>query len=79
MREFTLQDSSGRYVSCKAFGRHAGNTVIANNKQIIMYFVTAKAGYTNQTGSLWLFDDAHVVELRAWCHVPPARQLIELR
>ena len=78
-REFTLQDSSGKYVCCKAFGRHAGNTVIANNKQIIMYFVTAKVGLSNQTGSLWLFDEAHVVELRAWCHVPPARQLIELR
>ena len=79
MRDFRLQDNTGRYVMCKAFGRHTDNSLITNGKQIILYFATARVGLSNQPGSLWLYDEAHVVELRGWCHVPPARHLMDLR
>ena len=79
MQEFRLLDNSGRYVLCKAFGRHAGNTLIANGAQVILYFAMAKIGLSNQPGSLWLFDEAHAVELAHGRSIPVAKHQMELR
>ena len=79
MKEFRLQDQSGRYVNCKAYGRHAVNSIIEDSTEVVLYFALARSGLNNQTGSLWLFDDAHVLELSKSRSVPPCRQLVELR
>ena len=65
MRWFTLHDATGRYVTCTAFGRHAGNTAIEDGNDIIVYFASGVAGRTNKPGALWLYDEAHVVALKA--------------
>ena len=79
MQEFRLLDCSGKYVSCRAFGRHAGNALIANGSQIILYFALAKIGLSNQPGSLWLYDEAHVVEIASGRSMPVAKYQMELR
>ena len=65
MRWFALHDATGRYVTCTAFGRHAGNTAIEDGNDIIVYFASGVAGRTNKPGALWLYDEAHVVALKA--------------
>ena len=79
MQEFRLHDRQGRYVMCRAFGRHAGSSLIVDGADIIMYFAIARPGLSNQSGSLWLFDDSHVLALGMDCEIPTARQFIELR
>ena len=79
MQDFRLVDSSGRYVMCKAFGRHAGNALIASGNQIILYFANARVGLSNQPGSLWLYDEAHIVVIAHAQTVPASKHLCELR
>jgi len=79
MQEFRFHDRQGRYVMCRAFGRHAGSTLIVSGAEIIVYFASAKVGLSNQPGSLWLYDEAHVVALGQGFDIPTSRQLMELR
>ena len=79
MQEFRLVDSSGRYVMCKSFGRHAGSASVADGNEIILYFANAKVGLSNQPGSLWLFDDSHIAVVAHARTVPASRHLVELR
>jgi len=79
MLMFRLTDSGGRYVQCRAFGRHVANEHIDNGTEVVLYFVTAQRGLNNQPGQLWIYDEAHIVSLQTGCAIPDPRQLIELR
>ena len=79
MQEFRLHDRQGRYVMCRAFGRHAGSALIVGGAEIIIYFASARVGLSNQPGSLWLYDEAHVTALGQGFEIPTERQLMELR
>ena len=79
MKTFRLQDAGGRYVNCRAFGRHSANLHIANGTDVILYFAQAQAGLNNQPGQLWIYDESHIVALQTECGTPVPRQLIELR
>ena len=79
MRWFALHDATGRYVTCTAFGRPAGNTAIEDGNDIIVYFASGVAGRANKPGALWLYDEAHVVALKAQRIHPRTRVHMELR
>ena len=79
MQQFKLHDTTGRYVTCMAFGRHAGSECIADGNEVILYFSTATAGLANKPGALWLYDEAHVVLLRQNCTPPPAKTFVDLQ
>ena len=79
MRRFRLVDLCGKYVDCVAFGRQAENTLIAEGNDIIIYFASALEGLRMSTGSLWLYDECHVVLQRGGCVPPQLRQHMELR
>ena len=79
MKDFRLQDNTGRYVNCKAYGRHASDIFIADSTEVVLYFAMARAGLNNLRGCLWLYDEAHIMELAKSCNVPVGRQLMELR
>ena len=79
MKAFKLQDNTGKYVQCVAFGRHVDNPIISENTEVVLYFAQALAGRGNYTGQLWLYDESHVSMLRSECAAPSARQHIELR
>ena len=79
MQSFKFHDCTGRHLSCMAFGRHAGTPAIAEGNEIIIYFASGLAGLQGKPGSLWLYDEAHVVCLRKNCKPPVARHFIDLR
>ena len=79
MRWFALHDATGRYVTCTAFGRHAGNTAIEDGNDIIVYFASGVAGRANKPGALWLYDEAHVVALKAQRIQPRTTVHMELK
>lgn len=79
MKGFRLQDNTGKYVQCVAFGRHVDNPFISDKKEVVLYFVTALAGRGHFPGQLWVYDESHVSMLRSECEAPNARQHIELR
>jgi hypothetical protein len=79
MRVFRLNDSTGRWVLCTAFGRHVDNPVLVEGHEIVIYFGTAQQGLNNTPGQIWLYDEAHVVMLRSGCRTPPARTQMQLR
>ena len=72
-KSFRLQDTSGKYVACRAYGRHASNECIENGKMVILYFAQAQDGLRNQPGMLWLYNESHIVELRSDSSIPVAR------
>ena len=79
MQTFRLQDNTGRFAQCRAFGRHAGSANIRDGMEVIIYFGQAQRGWNQQPGQIWVYDEAHVVVLRHDVKIPPARHLIELR
>ena len=76
-RNFTLVDKSGKYIYCVAKGRHAENEFLANNNEIAIYFAKAQEGRGNNPNSLWLYDECHIVLLRASRETPQKKEKIE--
>ena len=64
MREFELIGRGALFVKCLAFGAHAMAGEIVEKSEVAMYFVQASAGLKGESGRLWLYDDAQVVQLR---------------
>ena len=79
MKAFTLSDQRGRQLACLAFGRHSDNPQLVNGHEVAIFFGTAQADRNGGRGTLWLFDDSHIVVLRVACKVPQLTALIELR
>ena len=79
MRNFQLQDQTGRYVLCTAFGRHVDNTLLVELNEVVLFFAKAMGGLNQSSGSLWMYDDSHVVFLSSRVSAPPARKIVELR
>ena len=80
MQSFTLQDNSGLYVSCIAYGRHVGNPLLACKNEVILFFARGVPGLGgNSPGQLWMYDDSHIVLLRNHFSLPAARTQIEMR
>jgi hypothetical protein len=79
MRSFQLQDQTGRYVLCTAFGRHVDNRLLVELNEVVLFFAKAIVGLNQASGSLWMYDDSHIVFLASRVSVPPARKLVELR
>ena len=77
IRKYTLVDRSGKYISCVALGRHAENEILQDNNEIAIYFGRAQEGRGNNPGSLWLYDECHVVLLRANRESPQKKEKIE--
>ena len=63
-REFKLQGSGGKYISCIAFGRHADSELLAPHNEVILYFASGKSDLRQRVGVLWLYDESHVMLLR---------------
>ena len=71
IQSFTLHDCLGKYVSVAILGRHAGSPMLVEGNEIILYFLQAKEGLpAYPSGSLWGFDESHIVFLRSNCKVP---------
>lgn len=80
MRKFLLHGTSGKYVECLALGRHTFNRCIADGNEIVIYFAQGKTSSSaNQNGSLWIFDDGHMVTLRNGVKIPNSRTALEFR
>ena len=78
MQSFRLQDSSGKYVSCCAHGRHCESEAIEDRALVVIFFACGAAGLGNAPGMLWLYDDCHVVLQRRQCIMPPAVKAITI-
>ena len=74
-----MHDKRGQYLHCIAYGRHVENELVAVGNDIGMFFGTAQSGLNNNAGSVWLYDDAHVVLFEAGCTVMKEAVTIELR
>ena len=77
LRKYTLVDRSGKYIFCAAFGRHAQNEILANNNEIVIYFAKAQEGRGNTPSTLWLYDESHIILLRAGRETPQKKEKIE--
>ena len=77
-KEFKLQDTTGQYVECSAFGRHADNNYLVEGDEVIIYFLTAQAGLRGRPGLLWLYEDSHVAMVRRHIVTVPLRQVCSL-
>ena len=77
IRKYTLVDRSGKYISCVALGRHAENEILEDNNEIVIYFGRAQEGRGNTQGSLWLYDECHIVLLRAGRETPQKKEKID--
>ena len=76
---FRLHDKIGNYVMCCALGRHAESDLLQESNELVLYFTNAQPGINNSPGSLWIYDDSHIIKLRSNCTVPLARNHIQLR
>lgn len=79
MRAFKLQDQSGRYVKCVACGRHVDNELLQMQDEVAIFFGKVLQGLRNDVGSVWLYDNAHVVLWQKSCVTPSPRICMELR
>ena len=79
MQAFQLVDGTGKYVSCLCFARHADQENIQDGNEIILYFAAAQVGLSGNPGSLWLYNEAHVVYLRKSTFCPQPRPHMEPR
>jgi hypothetical protein len=79
MKAFKLCDQRGRQLSCLTFGRQTDNPQLVIGHQIAIFFGTAQADRNGGRGTLWLYDDSHIVVLRVACPVPRLTTTIELR
>ena len=67
--EFKLRSPRGKYVGVIAMGRHANNDVIVAENEIAIYFATGKQDFQHKFGTLWIFDESHII-LLSRCSVP---------
>ena len=79
MKNFQLIDQGGRYILCRAFGRHVDNHLLVEGNTVAIFFTSALAGLSNTPGQLWIYDEAHVVSFGQVAACPPARTLMELQ
>ena len=77
MLDFRFIDTSGNYVDCRAFGRHARNQLIADKNELVIYGASVPSSQNSQSEFLWLHNDCHIVLLKRKCTVPKAVCLIE--
>ena len=73
MRAFMLQDASGKSLRCVALARHVDNQALVIGNEVVLFFSTALAGLGGNAGQMWVYDDCHIVHMRAGCFVPPSR------
>ena len=64
MRQFELIGRGALCVKCMAYGAHAVSESLVDKSEVAVYFVQASAGLKGESGRLWLYADAHVVQLR---------------
>lgn len=79
MKHFRLQDNTGRFVNCVAFGRHVDNAFIEDNEEVVLYFAKGMEGLNQGPGQMWMYDDSHIASLGARRGVPPATTCVTLR
>ena len=79
MQAVQLVDATGNYVACLGHARHADSENIEDGNDVIVYFASAQPGLSNNPGSLWIDNDAHVVFLRKNTFTPQPRFHMELR
>ena len=79
MMAFRLQDQSGRYVMCTACGRHVDNVLLEEGNKVTLFFAKALSGLGGENGSLWMFDNSHIVLWRKDCMIPTGNTQVELR
>jgi len=79
MQEFKLVDAAGRWVQCITFGRHSGTNLLEEGNDVCLFFASAQSGLKGRPGSLWLYDESHIVKFRATENTPAIRLQMELK
>ena len=54
-------DRRGAYIKCNAVDRHANNSLLQNNTEVIVYFATGRPGIGSVPSFLYLYNDAVIV------------------
>lgn len=73
IRNFRLIDRYGSYIECRALGRHAGNPLLVDGNEVVVYGASVPMSrHQSILGFLWLLNDAHVILLKRQCRVPEA-------
>ena len=79
MKKIRLQDSSNKAVNCVAFDRHSVNPALQEGNLVVLYFAAASSGLRNSPGALWMYNESHIVLVRAGCRVLPSAGLVSLQ
>ena len=62
LRQFSLMDRKGAYISCIAFDRHVNDETLSNNTEVVAYFGSGRAEIGNISQAMYLYNDAVVVK-----------------
>ena len=62
LRNFSLMDRQGAYISCFAFDRHFDDDTLVNKTEVVVYFGTGRASIGNSPSAMYLYNDAVVVK-----------------
>jgi len=80
MRNFRLQDSSNKAVHCVAFDRHSVNPALKEGNLVVLYFASAMSNLRSSLpGALWMYNESHIVLVRAGCRVLPSAGTVNLQ
>ena len=78
LQKIRVQDGHGKAIHILAFDRQVRHPCFQVGNRLYLYFLTASAGTNGRSGSLWLFNESHVVCAHTNCHVEAVQQEISL-
>ena len=78
LQKIRVQDGHGKAIHILAFDRQVRHPCFQVGNRLYLYFLTASPGTNGRSGSLWLFNESHVVCAHTNCHVEAVQQEISL-
>jgi hypothetical protein len=78
LQKIRLQDGSGKAVTVMAFDRQVEHDAVIVGNRIMLYFLSATPGLNGRAGTLWAFNESHIVLVRRDCVVEIVREDIEI-
>ena len=78
LQKIRLQDGSGKAVIVMAFDRQVEHDAVIVGNRIMLYFLSATPGLNGRAGTLWAFNESHIVLVRRDCAVESVREEIEI-
>ena len=77
-RKFELVDNSGSWFQCCALGKQALARSIKNGSQVVVFFVTARPGTGDESGTAYLFRESCMIRTGTVDKPPTKRVRIEI-